>query len=457
MGAIRSFSIEAFGDSVTRLLWGSALQPERVWSLNEKKHTPIRVGCDCGRCICREPSASQNPCSGLPVKAPLTSSTLLWISWSERVRAWLSAVSRPLESLTLVEDFNGRCLGRGRADRICPNTDPSRNLLQGFLLADQTPSVRLVQPGGHACLGPGPPQEWIGLNLNCCSAWRSSRWNIGSRTSFRLLRDWVHRNHCRPPEPGNCLRYSSEIQRILARWAATTHPVVDLGYCTGRKMRRNWDDLFTVHSWHPRRRTCASDKDTERGKDCATFGSKRDQCQAEFQATARWYGRNCWQVRRSRSQWSCVHPNAVQFDSHTHVQRILRSRHECPGIVSVARDQSVWKDDSSQGVLESATTSASPLRALPKFVHRTHFLELAIAHFSSMAQVKVVSASFIHSHPPRAFSLCVLMALLNVSFPSPLSSSSASPSRCTTTVPRCIGSRCITTTAGVWSSDRFYT
>ena len=42
----------------------------------------------------------------------------------------------------------GSCLGCGRSWWIRPNADLSRHLLQGFLLADQTPTVRLVQLGG---------------------------------------------------------------------------------------------------------------------------------------------------------------------------------------------------------------------------------------------------------------------------------------------------------------------
>ena len=53
-------------------------------------------------------------------------------------------------------------LGRGRSQRIWFSTDLSRYLLQGFLLANKTSSVRLVQPGGlrgsRACLAAGLPQ-----------------------------------------------------------------------------------------------------------------------------------------------------------------------------------------------------------------------------------------------------------------------------------------------------------
>ena len=63
----------------------------------------------------------------------------------------------------------GSCLGRGR--------DPSRHLLWGFPLVDQTPSVRLVQPGGlrgsHACLVfgllPAGMNRTKPLELNCCA------------------------------------------------------------------------------------------------------------------------------------------------------------------------------------------------------------------------------------------------------------------------------------------------
>ena len=39
-------------------------------------------------------------------------------------------------------------LGRGCSQRVCSRPDPSRHLLWGLLLADQTPTVRLFQPGG---------------------------------------------------------------------------------------------------------------------------------------------------------------------------------------------------------------------------------------------------------------------------------------------------------------------
>ena len=52
-----------------------------------------------------------------------------------------------------------------RSQRLCPGTDPSRHLLQGPVLANQTPSVRLVQPGGF----PGSH----------------------ARRVFDLLREWV--------------------------------------------------------------------------------------------------------------------------------------------------------------------------------------------------------------------------------------------------------------------------
>ena len=87
---------------------------------------------------------------------------------------------------------------------------------------------------------------------NSWSAWRSSRWTIESRTSFRLLRDRAHRNRCRLREPGSCLRNSSGIHRIAARWAAATHCFVDPGCCMGRKMRRNRGDLCHSTQLHGR-------------------------------------------------------------------------------------------------------------------------------------------------------------------------------------------------------------
>ena len=55
---------------------------------------------------------------------------------------------------------------------------------------------------------------------NCCNAWGSSRWTIGSRTSFRLSRDKVQRNRCRPGEPQHCLHNFRGIHPILAGQAA---------------------------------------------------------------------------------------------------------------------------------------------------------------------------------------------------------------------------------------------
>ena len=62
------------------------------------------------------------------------------------------------------------------------------------------------------------------------SVWGSSRWTIGSRASFRFLRDRVHRDRCRPREPaGYYLRSSRGLYPILTRRTATTHSFVDPG------------------------------------------------------------------------------------------------------------------------------------------------------------------------------------------------------------------------------------
>ena len=74
---------------------------------------------------------------------------------------------------------------------------------------------------------------------NCCNAWGSRRWTTVSRTSFRLSRDGVQRNRCRPREPGHCLRNSSGIHPILAELAAAILAFIDPGCCVGRKMRRS--------------------------------------------------------------------------------------------------------------------------------------------------------------------------------------------------------------------------
>ena len=95
------------------------------------------------------------------------------------------------------------------------------------------------------------------------------------------------------------------------------------------------------------------------------------------------------------------------------------------------------------------------------FLERAIALSLSWAHTAhSVAQVKVC-VRVIHSHPTRAFSLCVLMSLLNRSL---LSSSCASPSRSTTTVPACMHRKPVDnhkrirqSWEGVWSSDRFCT
>ena len=59
-----------------------------------------------------------------------------------------------------------------------------------------------------------------------------------------------------------------------------------------------------------------------------------------------------------------------------HVQRILRTRHECLGIVTASHEKRVRKDldDSSQGVLDPTAKSASSLRAPQNFaMGRTFF------------------------------------------------------------------------------------
>ena len=61
------------------------------------------------------------------------------------------------------ERGTGSCVRRGRLHWTWFSTDPSRHVLWGVPLADQTSSVRLIQPGGlrgsHACLASGLLQE----------------------------------------------------------------------------------------------------------------------------------------------------------------------------------------------------------------------------------------------------------------------------------------------------------
>ena len=93
-GTITSLSLGVVGDCLIGLLIGHALQPARVPSnpvlVNPTQENTLRPEpsvCGCGSCICEEPTLLKVSGQRLPEKALPSSSTLLWASLSECVRA----------------------------------------------------------------------------------------------------------------------------------------------------------------------------------------------------------------------------------------------------------------------------------------------------------------------------------------------------------------------------------
>ena len=66
-----------------------------------------------------------------------------------------------------------------------------------------------------------------------------------------------------------------------------------------------------------------------------------------------------WQQRRRNTPMFSTAADQEGLNGHAQVQRILRTRHECPGVIkNGARDKSAGRsDDSAQGILELLTSS----------------------------------------------------------------------------------------------------